>query len=91
MMVFPDSSKSPGREGCLRIIDKLQLQNAEVFTRRASYDGKRNLIDPKPLKLLTNDREFYERMTDDATNPKVLRVKITNVAQVDPKSIYQIH
>ena len=73
------------------LIKKLQCEVApEIFTPRAVYDGRKNIFASHELALGTsNAREFDVSLAPNGGSgnrpPKIYKVKITKVAEINPE------
>ncbi|KIO29135.1 hypothetical protein M407DRAFT_21707 [Tulasnella calospora MUT 4182] len=65
----------------MEIIRKMQEQNPTIFTKRGSYDGRKNLY--SPIKYSFGNQAQYE-VDDGGRNPR--RVRIQFAALINPSS-----
>ncbi|KAH9844266.1 argonaute-like protein [Rhodofomes roseus] len=91
VVIRPDEKTLPARLN-MEIIDRLQKVIApQVFTPRAVYDGRKNLFAARELPFgETRSQEFDVMLEDPATStsargPKVYKVKLTHVAEINPE------
>jgi eukaryotic translation initiation factor 2C len=81
----------PKRERALEIIDRLQMQNASLFSPRAAFDGQRNMFRSVELNFANNGAKFQVFFGDSAaarTKSKGVTVKLTRVATIDPRCVH---
>ncbi|KAF8525338.1 Piwi domain-containing protein [Gautieria morchelliformis] len=91
---FPDFTHTPKRERALEIIDRLQMQQASMFNPRAAFDGQRNMFRSVELNLANNSGHFQVYFGDPSaavrTNSKGVKVCITRVATINPRSLLAV-
>ncbi|KAI0646924.1 Piwi domain-containing protein [Trametes meyenii] len=64
------------------VMDRLQLEHAEIFTPRAPYDGKKNLFSPKDIPSATYTIALGRKMT--------VRVLMKKVSVVSPSDVQKL-
>jgi len=92
--VFLDFDHPPNRERALKVIDRLQIQEAGIFNPRAAYDGQKNMFRQAQVQLggqhgviITFDRS---RPLDLPNNGGIFKVYMGDVpppAGTNPKGI----
>ncbi|KAG8946717.1 hypothetical protein FRC04_011495 [Tulasnella sp. 424] len=78
--ILPEDKVLPVR-ATMEVIRKMQEQNPTIFTKRGSYDGRKNLYSPIKYSF-GNQHEF--QVNDGGRNPR--RVRIQFAATINPSS-----
>ncbi|KAG8923760.1 hypothetical protein FRC01_012373, partial [Tulasnella sp. 417] len=78
--ILPEDKVLP-QKATMEIIRKMQEQNPTIFTKRGSYDGRKNLY--SPIKYSFGNQAQYE-VNDGGRNPR--RVRIQFAAMINPTS-----
>ncbi|KAG9050899.1 hypothetical protein FS837_001553, partial [Tulasnella sp. UAMH 9824] len=80
--ILPEDKVLPPRV-TVWIIRKMQEQNPTIFTKRASYDGRKNLY--SPIQYSFGDNAQFE--VTDPTRRNPWRVRIQFAAMINPASL----
>ncbi|KAG8942123.1 hypothetical protein FRC00_011997, partial [Tulasnella sp. 408] len=80
--ILPEDKVLPPRV-TVWIIRKMQEQNPTVFTKKASYDGRKNLY--SPIKYSFGDNAQFE--VTDPTRRNPWRIRIQFAAMINPASL----
>ncbi|KAG8898432.1 hypothetical protein FRC01_010915, partial [Tulasnella sp. 417] len=80
--ILPDDKVLPPR-ATMEIIRGMQEQNPTIFTKKGSYDGRKNLY--SPIKYSFGDKAQFE--VTDPTRRNPWRVRIQFAAMINPASL----
>ncbi|KAJ7781167.1 argonaute-like protein [Mycena metata] len=92
-VISPSEKTLPARM-TMDLIRRLQFDVApQIFTPRCVYDGRKNIFSIRELPFDTGSQEFDVTLADAAPagsggggkGPKVYKIKLTKVAQINPE------
>ncbi|KAI6105779.1 argonaute-like protein [Pisolithus sp. B1] len=96
-VISPSEKTLPARLNMELVNHLMRVEAADVFTRPAVYDGRKNMFAPRELPLGPNgSQEFNVSLSDDANRgspgentggrgPRVYKIRLTKVATINPE------
>ncbi|KAI6034268.1 argonaute-like protein [Pisolithus microcarpus] len=96
-VISPSEKTLPARLNMDLVNHLMRVEAADVFTRPAVYDGRKNMFSPRELPLGPNgSQEFNVSLSDNANRgspgenttgrgPRVYKIRLTKVATINPE------
>lgn len=97
VVISPSEKTLPARLNMDLVNHLMRVEAADVFTRPAVYDGRKNMFSPRELPLGPNgSQEFNVSLSDNANRgspgenttgrgPRVYKIRLTKVATINPE------